>query len=61
MNMSDHISHLGSIWYDAEALEVPYFPDQFFGLDFFCLCRILQQASSSEQSQGAVNFVQHFT
>ena len=45
--MSDPLNHLGSIWYHSEPLEVPYFPNQFLGLDFFC--RFLQQTGSSSK------------
>ena len=38
-------AHLGPIWYHSEPSDVPYFPYQFFGWDFFC--RFLQQDSSS--------------
>ena len=43
--MSDLQTHLGSIWYHSEPLEVPYFPYQFLSLDFFC--RFLQQTDSN--------------
>ena len=43
--MSDLLNHLGSIWYHSEPLEVPYFSNQFLGLDFFC--RFLQQTGSN--------------
>ena len=35
--MGDPIDHLGLIWYHSEPLEVPYFPNQFLGLDFFVI------------------------
>ena len=28
-------AHSGPIWYDSEPSDVPYFPNQFFGWDFF--------------------------
>ena len=34
--LNDLFNHLGSIWYHSEPLQMPYFPNQFFGLDFFC-------------------------
>ena len=34
-----------SIWYHSEHSDVPYFPNQFLGLDFFC--HFLQQNSFS--------------
>ena len=37
MNISDTFNHLGSIWYQPEPLEVPYYPNQFLGLDFFAV------------------------
>jgi hypothetical protein len=36
---------LGTIWYHSEPLDIPYFPNQFLGWDFFC--HFLQQDSSS--------------
>ena len=36
--------HLGPIWYHSEPSDVPYSPNQFLGLDFFC--RFLQQTGS---------------
>ena len=47
MSISDLLSFLGSIWYHSEPLKVPYFPNQFLGLDFFC--RFLQQTGSSRR------------
>ena len=44
MNMSNPLNHLGSIWYHSEPQEVPYFPNQFLGWDFFCC--FLQQTGS---------------
>ena len=35
MNTSDPLHHLGSILYHSGPLEVPYFPNQFLGMDFF--------------------------
>ena len=43
--MSDPLNHLGSIWYHSEPSDVPYFPNQFLGFDFFC-CFLLQTGSS---------------
>ena len=31
------LNHLGSIWYHSQPLEVPYFPNQFLGWDFFAV------------------------
>ena len=38
-------AHLGPIWYHSELSDVPYFPNQFLGWDFFW--RFLQQEGSS--------------
>ena len=38
-------AHLGPILYHSEPSDVPYFPNQFLGLDFFC--QFLQQDGSS--------------
>ena len=38
-------AHLGTIWYHSEPSDVPYSPNQFLALDFFC--RFLQQDGSS--------------
>ena len=38
-------AHLGPIWYHSEPSDVPYSPNQFLALDFFC--RSLQQHCSS--------------
>ena len=35
--MSDPPNHLGSISYHSEPLEVPYFPKQFLGWDYFAV------------------------
>ena len=43
--MSDPFNHLGSIWDHSEPQEVPFCPNQFLGLDFFC--RFLQQTGSN--------------
>ena len=37
MNMTDPLNLLGSIWCYLEPLEVPDFPDQFLGWDFFAV------------------------
>ena len=37
----DPLNYLGSIWYCSEPSGVPYSPNQFLALDFFC--RFLQQ------------------
>ena len=37
-------NHLGSIWYHSEPSDVPYSPNQFLAVDFFC--HFLQQESS---------------
>jgi hypothetical protein len=29
-------AHLGPIWYHSEPSDVPYFPNQFLALGFFC-------------------------
>ena len=29
-------SHLGPIWYHSEPSDIPYSPNQFLALDFFC-------------------------
>ena len=29
-------AHIGSIWYHSEPSDVPFFPNQFLDLDFFC-------------------------
>ena len=55
MNMSDPLYHLGSNWYHSEPLEVPYLPNQFFGLDFFC--RFLQQTGSKEKEASGTNLL----
>ena len=44
MIMSVPLNHLRSIWYHSE---VPYSPNHFLGLDFFC--RFLQQDSSNSR------------
>ena len=43
--MRDTLNHLGSIWYHSEPSDVPYFPNQFLALDFFC-CFLQQDCSS---------------
>ena len=43
--MSDPLNHLRSIWYHSEPSDVPYFPNQYLGWDFFC--RFLQQVGSN--------------
>ena len=35
MSMSDPLKNLGLIWYHSESADIPYFPSQFFALDFF--------------------------
>ena len=38
-------AHLGPVWYHSEPSGVPYSPNQFLGLDFFC--HFLQQDGSN--------------
>ena len=38
-------AHLGLIWHHSEPSDVPYSPNQFLALDFFC--HFLQQHCSS--------------
>ena len=45
MSMSDPLNHLVSIWYYSEPSDIPYSPNQFLALDFFC--HFLQQDGSS--------------
>ena len=40
-------ANLGPIWYHSELSNVPYSPNQFLGLDFFC--RFLQQTGSKAE------------
>ena len=49
MSMIDPLNHLGSIWYLSEPSNIPYFPNQFLALDFFCC--FLQQDGSRFCSQ----------
>ena len=48
-------NHLGSIWYHSEPLEVPYFPNQFLGWDFFC--HFLQQTGSSHSNLHCIGYI----
>ena len=44
MSISHPINHLGLIWYHSEPSDVPYSPNKFLALDFFC--RFLHQDGS---------------
>ena len=48
--MINRVTHaqLGPIWYNSELSDVPYSPNQFLGLDFFCC--FLQQTGSDRKS-----------
>ena len=53
----DSFSHLGSIWYQSEPLEVPYCPNQFLAfsyckpsLEFFVLYNFRNRANPGEVS-----------
>ena len=48
---------LGSIWYHSDPSDVPYSPNQFLSLDFFC--RFLQQEKTGKIKKTFVYFSQY--
>ena len=47
--MSDPLNSLGSILYHSEPMEIPYFPNQYLVMNFFC--DFLQQTGSIIQER----------
>ena len=46
-------AHLGPIWNFSESSDVPYFPNQYLGWDYFCC--FLQQTGSSQSFLAAIS------
>ena len=69
MSTNDPLYQLGSIWYHSEALEVPYYPKQYLGRDFFatsyskaalmpvfCIVELVYGTFGTSNKQGTLDF-----